>query len=417
MAIRFIVNDTDGVDADANGDLWILRSGFYMSNTADTFDFGGFSSGELLVEGSVFSQTDAIDSDSGSTSNTVTVASSGTVYGSSDGIEMSGNNHEVYVYGEVTGLNDRGVQMIGDTGTVVITGIVYGQSDGISLEGDNNQLINSGTISSESDGVNVDGTGSSVFNSGTIAGEGHGVEFNTLAGEENTLRNSGTIVSTTPPGGSGMAVLGDFGNETVINTGLLIGDVDLRDGNDFFTTRHGTLVGDVFAGAGDDIVWGGDGDDFLDLGSGNDTGVGGAGQDELRGAAGNDIISGGLGDDELVGGGGADTLQGGAGDDILRDFGGDDLLNGGTGDDSLAGGAGTDTFQFYRNAGNDIIWDFQNGTDLIDFTAFNVFFSDINGAITTRWGNVVIDLADLGGNGSILIMGAAGQLDAGDFIL
>jgi serralysin len=213
MAIRFIGNDTDGVDADANGDTWILQEAAILSNSADAFDFGTFASCTLIVEGSVYCETDAIDSDSGSSNNTVVVSETGFVYGESDGIEMSGDTHEIFNHGEVTGLNDRGIQMIGGSGRVTNTGTVYGQSDGISLEGDNNNLVNTGTITSQFDGVNVDGTGNHVFNSGLISGERYGFEFNTSVGEANTLINTGTIVSN---GATGVAIQGDFARACLV---------------------------------------------------------------------------------------------------------------------------------------------------------------------------------------------------------
>ncbi|MFC0159347.1 hypothetical protein ACFFKB_15485 [Mameliella alba] len=99
MAIRIITSTTAGIDADVSGDLWILRDGFSLGNAADAFDFLTFSSSTLLVAGIVYSQTDAIDSDAGSSGNTVSVTATGSVYGDSDG---SADN-EIRVAG-VTGL-------------------------------------------------------------------------------------------------------------------------------------------------------------------------------------------------------------------------------------------------------------------------------------------------------------------------
>ncbi|OWV48067.1 hypothetical protein CDZ97_28170, partial [Mameliella alba] len=258
MAIRIITSTTAGIDADTSGDLWLLRDGFSLGNAGDAFDFLAFSSSALLVEGLVYSQTDAIDSDAGSFNNTVTVTATGTVYGASDGIELSGDNHEVYNYGTVTGVNDRGIQLIGNGGEVVNTGTVSGQSDGLSLEGDNGVLVNHGSISSAAfDGVNVAGTGNYVSNSGQIVGARHGVEFNTVLAETNTLVNTGTIT------GNDTAVRGDFGDETVINSGTLLGLVELWDGADFFNGNGGTVSGAVLGGAGNDTLAGGDNsDDF-----------------------------------------------------------------------------------------------------------------------------------------------------------
>ncbi|QHQ37240.1 calcium-binding protein [Algicella marina] len=205
--------------------------------------------------------------------------------------------------------------------------------------------------------------------------------------------------------------------ELVTNQGLIVGDIFLNNGNDVYWGAEGTVRGLVDGEFGDDLLVGGSGVDDFQGGGGNDTLRGGDGDDILRGGSGDDSLRGGGGDDEVLGGGGNDIMHGGLGDDVLNGFGHDDVLNGGQGDDFLVGGGGDDIFQFSRNAGFDVIADYKDGSDMIDLSDFNVFFSDINGAITNRWGNAVIDLAELGGHGSIIIRGAAGILDAGDFIL
>jgi len=63
---------------------------------------------------------------------------------------------------------------------------------------------------------------------------------------------------------------------------------------------------DILLGAGDDILHGGAGDDTIGSLDGND---------QLFGEEGNDSLSGGVGDDTLTGGSGNDTLDGGTGND------------------------------------------------------------------------------------------------------
>lgn len=55
---------------------------------------------------------------------------------------------------------------------------------------------------------------------------------------------------------------------------------------------------------------------------------------------------------------------------------GDDLINGQGGDDILTGGAGSDTFSFSGDFGNDVITDFQVGTDRLDFSDFGADFGE-----------------------------------------
>src|SRR5262249_39766315 len=55
--------------------------------------------------------------------------------------------------------------------------------------------------------------------------------------------------------GAAVAVLGGAGQETVINHGRIVGDVDLGAGADTFVFgKGGTLAGDLFLGDGDDFV-------------------------------------------------------------------------------------------------------------------------------------------------------------------
>src|SRR5205823_2301903 len=85
---------------------------------------------------------------------------------------------------------------------------------------------------------------------------------------------------------------------------------------------------------------------------------GGAGNDRLYGGDGNDTLSGGAGNDDVRGHAGADVLDGGDGNDTVNGYSGADILHGGAGDDSLApdayedpsadvvdGGPGVDTVE------------------------------------------------------------------------
>jgi Ca2+-binding RTX toxin-like protein len=104
---------------------------------------------------------------------------------------------------------------------------------------------------------------------------------------------------------------------------------------------------------------GGKGDDTITVGdhSGGSILRGGAGNDMLYSGNGADILNGGHDDDMIFGGGGNDRLRGGNGVDYL---------NGGGGDDLMTGGAGIDVFEFIpATDGHDIITDFQIGTDQI----------------------------------------------------
>ena len=140
------------------------------------------------------------------------------------------------------------------------------------------------------------------------------------------------------------------------------GDDVLRGGAGDDVLRGGPGNDRLFGGPGNDLLFGGAGDDVL---------RGGGGDDVLRGGGGNDLLFGGAGNDRLFGGGGDDVLRGGPGDDVLSGGLGDDILIGGPGNDRLIGGPGADMFVFQRNGGNDVVMDFQDGLDLLNFRAFN----------------------------------------------
>lgn len=77
----------------------------------------------------------------------------------------------------------------------------------------------------------------------------------------------------------------------------------------------------VFAGAGNDTLWGNLGNDQLQGGAGNDSLFGGWGDDRLDGGENDDFISGDAGRDDLNGGTGRDTVLAldGEVDSIKRD--------------------------------------------------------------------------------------------------
>jgi Ca2+-binding RTX toxin-like protein len=113
---------------------------------------------------------------------------------------------------------------------------------------------------------------------------------------------------------------------------------------------NGTGGGDtLFGGEGNDLMLGADGNDFISGGGGDDNINAGNGRDIVFGGNGNDLLSGGAGNDKVVGGAGDDNIQAGAGDDIL------------------SGDGGNDRFQFVAEFDDDIVTDFEEGSDLLAF--------------------------------------------------
>jgi Ca2+-binding RTX toxin-like protein len=97
----------------------------------------------------------------------------------------------------------------------------------------------------------------------------------------------------------------------------------------------GSKQGDlIVAGAGDDIVHAGDGQNVVYGQWGNDTILTGAGVDTVYGGGGNDVIRTGAGDDTIFSGPGRDVVAAGKGDDhIIGNDGERDVIDCGPGDD------------------------------------------------------------------------------------
>mgnify|MGYP003673977959 CR=1 FL=1 len=167
--------------------------------------------------------------------------------------------------------------------------------------------------------------------------------------------------------------------------------LDLRDDradnswaeDDTFTGFESAIGSDN----GDDRIWGTDG------------------ANTISGAGGNDRISARDGNDLLEGGAGNDTLYGGDGGDTLRGGDGDDFLNGGTGpeDDVLYGGDGADEFHFDAGESHDIVQDFEDDIDTIQFDDFTYLndASDAMGYATQEGADV---LFDFGADGSLTVL-------------
>ncbi len=215
----------------------------------------------------------------------------------------------------------------------------------------------------------------------------------------------------------------------------------------------------LYAGDGDDVLWGSGFDDTLE---------GGAGNDILRGQGGADVMAGGRGVDQyvvlgagsllleeadggfdiayvgagggefalgdhieqgllfgsatgLVGGANADylvgnssglasTLRGGAGNDTLFGTAADDILHGGAGNDVIYAGGRQDLVVYGAGPqGFDLLSGFQQGGGLLDFRGSGVAFANLT--LTTGGGNTQVQWA----NGTVLVFGVTG-MTAADFL-
>ncbi|WP_164847343.1 calcium-binding protein [Sphingobium algorifonticola] len=117
-------------------------------------------------------------------------------------------------------------------------------------------------------------------------------------------------------------------NTTVINDGVIRGDVQMYYGDDVYDGSAGRTGGTISGYAGNDILKGGDENNVIEGGYGADDLYGNGGDDRLIGGDGSDILDGGSGSDILLGGAGDDhvffdvtdvaaNVSGGSGNDVL----------------------------------------------------------------------------------------------------
>ena len=159
----------------------------------------------------------------------------------------------------------------------------------------------------------------------------------------------------------------------------------------------GEARGDIFieieafrGTAFDDSVYGADKEMSYELGDGDDT----FDTDYYDRVA--DVVDGQGGNDRIYAGAGDDTLSGGAGNDTIDGEKGEDRIHGGLGDDYLSGGQGNDTFVYDEGGfGRDVISDFCNG-DKIDLTGLGLTFDDLDISSSGGWWSrdTVIDFED-----------------------
>jgi Ca2+-binding RTX toxin-like protein len=291
-------------------------------------------------------------------------------------------------------------------------------------------------------------------NTGDAAGDTY-LRVRHLAGSAHDDTLGGTDAENEVHGGAGNDVIQGRGGR------------DFLFGGDGADQLFGGDDGDFLHGeGGDDTVSGGAGDDYLDANAGLDRFDGGAGidtvdyfdspwtlradlsnpahnagdaegdvyigienlfgghfDDVLKGDNGPNLLVGREGDDLLIGLGGADRLRGEQGNDTIHGQGGNDYVEGGLGDDVLSGGAGGrdffvtmlygDDFPGDLSWGHDVITDFEDRVDVIDFrNAPNIHFSDLTitqEGLDTR----IVGPAD----SSILLLNtSAATITAGDFL-
>jgi len=413
---------TDTLNGDADNDVLVGDAG------ADTLNGGAGNDllyGSDATQGVDFSVVNILNGGAG---NDTLVAAAG-------GDQLFGNDGADTLYGGLGNdfLYATDASQLGDAG---VTNTLWGGIGDDSLFG------------AQGLDVLVGGSGVDTMRGG--AGGDYlyaGTQNDTLYGEVGNDFLVGNDGADTLYGGSGNDVLyatdstqlGDVGLTNTLWGGSGIDTLLGAQGND-------TLVGEadtdyLWGGSGNDFLYGGDGSDILNGQDDNDYLIGNAGLDTLLGGNGNDVLYatdptqigdvgilntlyGGIGNDSLFGAQGGDTLLGEAGNDVLDGGAGADFLYGGSGADRLHGGLGDDILNagaadgaidvlvFSANWGTDTIYEFENGTDKIDFTGVAGLTSFGQLTITDISGAAAISTSF----GTIYVVGAtASQIDASDF--
>jgi len=135
----------------------------------------------------------------------------------------------------------------------------------------------------------------------------------------------------------------------------------------------------------------------------------------IVGSATAEALNGGIGDDSLVGLAGSDTLTGGNGNDTILGGADDDQIIGSFGNDDLSGGLGADSFVFALGEGNDVIQDFDVGTDVLSLTGGQTIFG-IAEVDTDMVGGVDSTLVEFADGATVLLNTVLGVTDFNDLL-
>ncbi|WP_442580675.1 calcium-binding protein [Mesorhizobium sp. ASY16-5R] len=227
--------------------------------------------------------------------------------GSIDGIYITAKGGQVST-------NTDAIIGLGSNNVVTVYGFVEGELSGIRLGDDVNQDGNhtvhigkSGDVYGRVDGIHIDAHDSNVRNDGAVFGRETGIELNASIGTSR-LVNSGTILSDTEG-------IRSTGAQTLIieNTGMIFGltrAIATFGGATALITNTGEIVGEIYLDSGNDVYNGTNGrvSGHISCFGGNDTVYAGVDNDYIDGMGGNDILNGGLGADRMIGGSGNDTF-------------------------------------------------------------------------------------------------------------
>lgn len=361
----------------------------------------------ITNQASVSTKLDAIFSsgDDARITNTATLAN----WGSGAGIRSTGDGASISNTTTIQAVG-YGILSSGNNATITNEGTINAARAGIVIAGNHTDLKTTSHIAADS-ALLISGSGTHVTIENEISGSGkHVAAIEITSTGKTTITNHGAVSAS----GSGTVIDAGNGAETIVNTASLYGVVNLGGGNDVFKSLKGEVTGAVNAGAGNDRITNTGLMQFdVNLGAGNDvfTSLKGEVDGKVFGGKGNDTYVIGITLDIVEKArGGIDTVESkftytlGTNIENLTLIGkgnmeatGNKLANrieGNAGNNHLTGLGGKDVFVFETGFRQDIVTDFTDHQDRIDFSGYHGIskFSDLRGHIAQSGQDVVITL-------------------------
>ncbi|CAN7316375.1 hypothetical protein [Rhizobium sp. LjRoot254] len=370
---------------------YVLRKNSSIDVAADyaLYEQAGVSNNRVIIKGSVTGSDDGLDVGIGldGKNSEVWVAETGLVH-AAVGVEMGAFDQKVTNYGRIEGAHFG----------------IWAQSNGT--------IRNFGTIFGHEDGIMTGGAHPvDIFNGkdGRTVADNVAVHLNGGYGMSSTLTNEGVIK------GGGWAFASAYGDEKVVNHGVMKGSIWMGEGNDTFDNRGGKVDHEIYGQKGNDTLI----TDSANVHMKEDVDMG---VDSVKSTVSytlsenvENLVLIGKADINGSGNDGGNVLTGNKGDNRLAGLGGADILNGARGNDIMTGGADGDVFLFAKGGGHDIIRDFTHAEDHVDLSAQDIIadFDDmIANHVTSSHGDLTIHV----GNATLILENTkVGDLDFNDF--
>jgi hypothetical protein len=211
--------------------------------------------GDLLTGASFFSAVN-FDGNFGRLTNETV----GTITGITNAVAMGSNGGDFTNHGTVRAIAGDGVSLFASTDSTLFNdGDIYGRESGVYTESGSSVIENEGSITSHAWAILVSAGTATILNRGTIEGSTGGI---LVTGGALKLTNAGTV-----DGDVNCSVAS--GEDIVVNSGTIKGDVRLGGGNDVFNGAGGKS-GIIFGQTGNDTLIGGKGGDVLSGGLDSD---------------------------------------------------------------------------------------------------------------------------------------------------